>query len=224
MPLVTATRIILASRSPRRVALLREAGYDVTVIEPPYVDPPTPSQTADPTMLAMELSELKGRSVLAAGDAALEHADVIIAADTLVVTPAPESTVLGQPADRREAADMLAMLLGREHQVITGVALARRKREQWQWSRLVDTASVTMPAQDSAVIEAYLDGHQWRGKAGGYNLAELAHWGIVVTGDPTTVIGLPMQALAEMLPPPHRNCNHNRHHDHDQCSAPAGNG
>ncbi len=197
-------RIILASRSPRRLALLTQAGYDVQVFEPPFEDPPQPEHTDNPAELAMALALKKALSVEASGNPLLQWAGFIIAADTVVVLPFAANAMLGQPTTRAEAQRMLSSLLGRRHQVITGVALGRRPggiNTPWQWTTLADTAEVTLPTLPHTQLATYLDSGRWRGKAGGYNLVELDDWDIKLHGDPTTVIGLPMRMLLERLPP-----------------------
>ena len=120
---------------------------------------------------------------------------IVLACDTLVSL---DGRALGKPADEPDARRMLLSLLGRPHEVFTAVFLidAQTKRE----GMFVEVAKVTIHPPGDAAIDAYIDSGGWRGKAGGYNLAELQGvWRFDVQGDPTTVIGLPMKRLGEEL-------------------------
>ena len=84
------------------------------------------------------------------------------------------------------------------HAVVTGVAIVDSAGEPTVFH---DTATVTLRGLSDAAIDAYLDTDAWRGKAGGYNLFDRqgAGWPITVTGDPATVVGLPMRLLTAAL-------------------------
>ena len=119
--------LVLASRSPRRARLLRDAGYRFEQIDPPFNDPaqPAPSLSASPQALATSLALAKARSVVSSRnlrDCAADADPIILAADTVVV--APNGQLLGQPTTRDQAASMLQSLIAATHQVVTGVALA----------------------------------------------------------------------------------------------------
>jgi septum formation protein len=195
--------LILASRSPRRAWLLREAGYPCAVLDPPFIDPPQPlatGLTTDLEKIVVDLALAKAHS-LASSPAALERlgrgAVVLLAADTVVV--AADGTLLGQPADRDDAARMLHALLGATHRVVTGVALLALPGPGAPVV-FADTAQVQIGPVAAAEVAAYLAGDAWRGKAGAYNLAELRdRWPIQVRGDPDTVVGLPMRRLQPIL-------------------------
>jgi len=195
---VTFPTLILASRSPRRACLLRQAGYAFTVAEPPFADPPAPPRPGPgegPEQVAMQLAAAKARSLL-------EHRSanaVILAADTIVVVGEGERcSFLGQPQSRDQAQAMLDELLNATHRVITGVTLAGANGAREE--RFCDVAEVTFGAVDNQMRTSYLDSGCWRGKAGGYNVQELeSTWPITVKGDRTTVIGLPMMKLVQAL-------------------------
>jgi septum formation protein len=126
------TRLILASRSPRRAQLMREAGYEFTQAEPAFADPPQPEGEdafADPAGHAVELAVRKAeslRDILAdhdpiAGDAATQT--IIISADTICV--GVDGSLIGQPADAADARRMIRSFADGVHDVVTGVALLR---------------------------------------------------------------------------------------------------
>lgn len=190
-------RLILASQSPRRAELLREAGLVFEQMSPPFADPDQPEDEAlDAEGHAMDLALAKARSLAAvvAGEA------LILAADTLCVDR--DNRLVGKPRDRDHARAMLTGFVNSDHAVVTGVALMwaglSMPREP---SVFADRAVVSFGAISAEQIERYLELDQWRGKAGGYNLfdRQRAGWPIRVTGDPTTVVGLPMRRLLEML-------------------------
>ena len=192
----TNARLILASKSPRRAALLREAGFLFEQVAPRFDDPPVPKgdgrQTAQD--LAGELAMKKARSL-----AGLVQPDrLVLAADTICVNEAGE--LIGQPASRTDAQQMIRSFMNTEHDVVTGVALI--SDAEGQFMCFADTAVVVFGDITDAQLDAYLDTQGWHGKAGGYNLFDRQRdgWPIAVAGDPTTVMGLPMQRLARLLP------------------------
>ncbi len=204
-------QLVLASRSPRRRALLESAGLgagdpcQLTVVDPPYDDPGTPNPRAGESAgrFAASTALQKARSVMNEWSSDLA---VILAADTVCV--AADGTLLGKPADRSELLDMLRGFVNATHDVVTGVALLQRDadghlthEEHWH-----DTAAVAWGVLDDTALLAYADTapeglHRWQDKAGGYNLEErvAAGWPITVDGDPATVVGLPMLRLIPAL-------------------------
>jgi len=198
MGMTDSLTIILASRSPRRAALLAGAGYRFVQADPPFDDPPQPrlGSGETPQALAQGLAAQKARSLINNQDLPSGQNTLILAADTVLV--APDDTLLGQPCDRQGAQRMLTLLINATHRVHTGVALVdpvgQRSHE------FTDTAGVQLGHVTATQLTAYLDTQQWQGKAGGYNLFDLQdHWPFTVTGDPTTVVGLPMRKLARYL-------------------------
>ncbi|NJL30573.1 MAG: Maf-like protein [Phycisphaerales bacterium] len=193
-------RIILASRSPRRAQLLRDAGYSLIRVDPPFNDPPQPPvKVVDACALATELAHCKAMSLLHDASFHRHTGDVLLAADTIVIAPPPLSELLGQPSDIDDARRMLGILLGNTHTVVTGVALCHlntdSSRAHEGLHTFADVAQVTMGHAPDAWIDAYLQAGHWQGKAGGYNLTELHEIDVRVAGDPTTVVGLPMMKL-----------------------------
>jgi septum formation protein len=182
--------LILASQSPRRAELLREAGYDFTVL-PSAVEEPLPRSREDkPHQWAEALSYYKARDV--AGRTANAW---ILAADTVV---ALNGRLYGKAADRAEARDMLTRLAGTSHDVITGVTVL----DADSCERLIqhDVTRVTMRPLDPDTIEAYLDSGQWEGKAGAYGIQDPDEPNITgYEGSYSNVVGLPMELVTAML-------------------------
>lgn len=201
----SGVKLVLASRSPRRARMLREAGYVFEQVDPPFDDPPQPAPAAgaagaSPADLAMDLAMQKAMSLRhsLAGLADQAGGAVILAADTICVDA--QGRLIGQPQDREAALRILQRFNQSEHEVVTGVALVPAD-EGSEPVVFADTARVRWGCLSDEAIQAYLDTGQWRGKAGGYNLEERqqAGWPIEVKGDPATVVGLPMQALRPRL-------------------------
>jgi septum formation protein len=180
---VARPRLILASASPRRLALLAQVGIVPDAVAPVEIDE-TPLPRELPRVCALRLADAKAGAAWAAPE------DAVLAADTVV---AAGRRLLGKPADAAEAARFLALLSGRRHRVITGVAVRRGDR---QWTRAVETA-VRFRRLDAGEIERYLGSGEWRGKAGGYAIQGRAG-GFVpwIGGSYSNVVGLP---LAETL-------------------------
>ncbi len=196
MPNVPApAHLVLASRSPRRAQLLREAGYDFTQADPPFDDPPQPA--AEPGCSAKDLAgQLAGQKALSLQDH-IPPGAVILAADTICV--GQDGQLIGQPKDRQHAAEMIRHFTQNAHQVVTGVALLTDHLQAPLI--LVDQSTVVLETLNDVQLDEYLDTDQWQGKAGGYNLfdRQAAGWPIQVQGDPTTVVGLPMKQLIPAL-------------------------
>lgn len=183
-------RLILASRSPRRAAMLREAGFDPQILESPFCDPDQPPADAEPAALVQELAH---RKALALGP---RPGALVLAADTVCATPAGE--LLGKPRDQADARRMLELLQAGRQDVLTGVCLLAADGQTQVWS---DRAHLRCGPVTAAQLAAALPEERWRGKAGGYNLGELlaAGWPIEVEGDPDTVVGLPLRRLLPQL-------------------------
>lgn len=188
-------RLILASSSPRRRQLLTEHGIEHEAIAPPLDDGDLmPGQTT-PEGWVVALAHLKARAV---ADSIQDDDALVLGSDTVVVKA---GAIIGQPRDRDHAREIINTLNNGEHRVITGVALVVPGSGERRL--LLDSARVAVGNLDVDAVERYLDSGDWAGKAGAYNLMERigAGWPIEYAGDPTTVMGLPMQRLAPILNP-----------------------
>jgi septum formation protein len=183
-----ASTLILASTSPRRQDLLRKAGYDFSVV-PPGVDEDDFPPTMLPGELAQFLARVKARSV---AERYPDH--VVLAADTVV---AFGDQILGKPEDAGEARDMLRLLSGTTHVVVTGVAVAHAARKLAQERRVL--SAVRMHVIGRADIDRYVETKMWQGKAGGYGLQDGNPFIKAVMGCPTNVVGLPMTTTRILL-------------------------
>ena len=189
--------IWLASRSPRRKLMLENAGVDVRVIVPDVDDAQLRRGNVSPVVWVMALAYLKARHAHAMLGTTLSPQGTVLGADTVCVSSGGE--ILGQPRDADDARRMLITLRNAEHQTITGVCLLPLNRNE----RIMfcDAAIVRVGELSDQQIEKYIASNDWRGKAGAYNLSERvdAGWPIECTGDPATVMGLPMRRLLRYL-------------------------
>jgi septum formation protein len=175
-------RLTLASASPRRSELLRAAGFDFEVRPGGVVE--APWSGGDPGEYAESLARAKAASV--AGE-------LVVGADTVVVV---DGRVLGKPAGPDDAAAMLRLLSGRDHEVITAVALNRGGALRWASAR----ARVTFRKLDPDEIAAYVASGEPLDKAGGYAIQGGAAGFVVgLEGERDTVIGLPIGVLRRLL-------------------------
>lgn len=191
-------RLVLASSSPRRRKLLADAGYQFEVVEPTIDDAALAQGPVDAAAWVASLAYLKARAGLDRGRREMRNMAgvTVLGADTLVVDGA---RVLGKPRDAAEAEAILRSLLGRTHQVVTGVALVDAATGDRELA--TDRAEVRFGAVDEERIAAHIGSGAWKGKAGGYNMEELVcdGWPVSCLGDAGTVVGLPMRWLAPRL-------------------------
>jgi septum formation protein len=180
-------KLVLASASPRRQQLLREAGYDFTVF-PANIDEDD-HLNLSPIELARHLSFEKAKVV-----AARFPNDVVLAADTVV---AFGDRSLGKPEDVEDARRMLWLLSGTTQIVITGVTLMHKQSELRQTKTAMSAVRMRPITRDE--IERYVASMQWEGKAGGYGIQDNDPFVIKMTGSYTNVVGLPMELVEPML-------------------------
>ena len=186
---------MLASASPRRVALLEECGF-APEVEPADVDDASirlgSVRAAD---AASALAHFKVRRVEHVRRARGAEPRWILAADTVCIR---DLEILGKPGDRLEAAAMIRSFERRRHGVVTGWCLVAPSGRRWIGR---DEASIEFGTIDPAELERFLDLGLWNGKAGGYNLPEVVSrgWPVRCEGDPQTVVGLPARRLAPFL-------------------------
>lgn len=187
-------KLVLASASPRRLALLEQIGVTPDALLPASLDE-TPERNERPRTLALRLAEEKAAAGLrlAGQDPALKGA-LILAADTVV---AVGRRILPKAETPDEAGDCLRLLSGRAHRVATAIALATPKGAIR--SRLIETR-LRFKRLSSAEIDAYLESGEWQGKAGGYAIQGLAGCFVSkLSGSYGAVVGLPLYETAGLL-------------------------
>ena len=188
-------RLILASASPRRRALLGEAGHDFTV-EPADVDE-TIDDATPPVEAARELAARKAREI--AGRHAGEDAWVV-GSDTVVAIAVEGGTrLLGKPSGPEEAREFLEALSGTRHQVVTGVAVAAVQTGELRVD--AERTWVSMRVIRDEEVAAYVASGEWEGKAGGYAIQENADAFVtgLEEGGFDNVVGLPVRLTERLL-------------------------
>lgn len=191
---VALPRLVLASASPRRLALLQQIGIEPEALLPADVDE-TPKKSETPRELARRLARAK---LEVARDAARRREELrgvhLLSADTVV---AVGRRVLPKAELLNEAADCLRLLSGRQHRVFTAVCVLSPKDQQRE--RIVETR-VRFKRLSTREIEGYLASGEWRGKAGGYAIQGLAGGFVVkLVGSHSAVIGLPLYETMGLL-------------------------
>lgn len=180
--------LVLASASPRRLELLRQIGIEPDRIDPADIDEqPLPKET--PRLLALRLAGAKADVAAARAPGAF-----VLAADTVV---AVGRRVLGKAETPDEVRAWLALLSGRGHRVMTGVAVIAPDGRR---AARLSEARVKFKRLSAAEIDAYVAGGEWRGKAGGY--AVQGHAGgfvISLHGSYSAVVGLPLYETGVLL-------------------------
>jgi septum formation protein len=185
--------LILASASPRRQELLRNAliPFSVQVSNAPEEHRPGEA----PETCVRRLAREKASSV--AQDAI---GDPILAADTEVVLDLKTGTPLGKPRDADDAARMLRMLSGRSHYVITGVCLMWKSDGRWQSKDAAEITTVFMQPISEHDIYAYVATAEPMDKAGAYAIQGVAsRWISRIEGCYFNVVGLPVPLVYRML-------------------------
>ena len=178
--------LLLASTSPQRRAILEELGVPFEVVAPRYEE--RDDDGLAPSELVRAHAAGKARSV--AGEAA---GRVVLGVDTAVVV---DGRVLGKPADGREAGEMLALLSGRAHVVVSGLCLLGAGWEAVEHEETRVEFRRLCPEE----IDAYVATGEWEGRAGGYAIQSRGAALVErVEGDYLNVVGLPAALLLRLL-------------------------
>ena len=180
-------QLILASSSPRRQYLMREAGFEFT-LEKPGIDESFPPET--PVGQVAKYLALKKAAYFRPN---LKD-QIVVTADTVVIL---FNRLLNKPRDKNEACEMLASLSGRTHRVMTGVCILSREKED----SFDDTTEVTFQSLSKEEIAFYVDHYKPYDKAGAYGAQD---WiGMVaikkIEGSYFNVMGLPIHMVYERL-------------------------
>jgi septum formation protein len=187
-------KLILASASPRRLALLQQAGIEPDALLPADVDE-APLKSESAKELAKRLSRTKAEAARRTARNQDELKDAyIVSADTVVVAG---GRILPKAELVEEAAACLRLLSGRAHRVFTSVCVITPRDSIRE--RLVETR-VRFKRLSRDELERYLASGEWRGKAGGYAIQGLAGTFVVkLVGSYTNVVGLPLYETVALL-------------------------
>lgn len=186
---ITDYNIILASNSPRRKELLSGIDIDYTIKTLPDVDESYPN-----SLPKEEIAEFVAQKKASVYLSELKENELLITADTVVLL---EDTILGKPADKAEAKQMLHMLSGKTHKVITGVCMTTQKKEVC----FSGVTSVTFGKLSDAAIEYYVEKYLPMDKAGAYGVQEWIGYVAVehIEGSYFNVMGFPIYKVYQEL-------------------------
>lgn len=186
-------KFILASASPRRREILSHLGLDFTVL---CADADESSEETRGDRLVELLSRRKAEAVRAVlqGASTLTQDTVILAADTVVVSPKGE--ILGKPRDKADADRMLRLLSGRTHRVISGICVICGDKTVTAH----EVTRVTFDRLSEEMIARYIESGEPMDKAGAYGIQDTAClWIRGIEGDYFNVVGLPVHRLETVL-------------------------
>ncbi|WP_417679475.1 Maf-like protein [Roseibium sp.] len=192
--MTTVSSLILASASPRRLALLQQIGIEPDHLMPADIDE-TPHKLETPRAHAVRLAREKAAAARAVADASDElRPALVLAADTVV---AVGRRILPKTELTDQAYACLSLLSGRGHRVFTAIAVAGEGGKVR--SKLVETR-VRFKKLSRQDIDDYVASGEWRGKAGGYAIQGLAGSFVVkLIGSYTAVVGLPLVETSGLL-------------------------
>ena len=182
------SKLILASSSPQRLSLLKTIGIEPDKVIPANIEE-IPNKNEKPKDFVIRMSKEK------AFDVAKENSNsFILSGDTIV---AAGRRIIGKPSDRNEAKEILSLLSGRRHRVLSAFTLI--KPDLKEITKLV-TSKVKFSRLSENDLNEYLDTEEWRGKAGGYAIQSRASsfvpW---ISGSYTGVMGFPINEVKNVL-------------------------
>src|SRR4051812_41862760 len=181
-------RLILASGSPQRRAILGDLGLDFEVRASDVAE----EDEGTPRVVASENALRKALAVAEGAGAGTD--EVVLGCDTLVAT---ELEIWGKPPNADAARETLRRLSGRTHDVVSGLALVQAGDVR----AATETTKVTFRELDDATIDWYLATGEWEGRAGGYAIQRRGAVLVKrIEGDYLNVVGLPVGALLDLWP------------------------
>lgn len=174
---------------------MHEWGYEFELVLAPVSEELCPDLTPE-----QAVQDLAGRKAMSGceirGDQGSDY-DIILGADTIVVL---DDMILGKPVDKEDAENMLSLLSGRTHHVMTGIALAKQQGQQVDIETDVEATAVTFRELSRREIRDYVATGEPMDKAAAYAIqGGAAGFAVCVQGSVTNVIGLPMELLAQKL-------------------------
>ncbi len=189
-PKLPPPKLILASASPRRLALLAQIGVIPTKVTPSDIDEtPTPSEL--PRIYALRMAQEKLQAIVTTTPLGAYY----LSADTVV---AVGRRILGKPQDADMAELFLRKLSGRRHQVLTAVAVLAP--QDGGIKTRVSATTVKLARLSDAAIKDYIASGEWQGKAGGYGIQGYAARHVAwIQGSYTGVVGLPLFETSQLL-------------------------
>lgn len=179
-------RFILASASPRRLELLERLGFPPDMVKSPNINEVF-RKGEIPRNFVLRMADEKAQSI------SLGDNDVLLAADTIVSLG---RRIIGKPTSKSHAKDILEMLSGRRHRVISAIVVRSNHKAR---SKVVETV-IKMKKLTAEEIAEYIASDEWQGKAGGYGIQGKAEQFIPwIRGSYSNVVGLPLYETRNLL-------------------------
>lgn len=181
--------IILASSSPRRRQLLLEAGYEFEIVPPDESVEQGLCSRCSPAELVRDHAFHKAKAI-----AEQIESGWVLGADTVGEC---DGQTLGKPVDGDHARQMLEMMSGKAHCVLTGVCLWHRPSDQ----RIVhvEQTLLEMDELDPDWLDRYIESDDWIGKAGAFGYQDGLSWIRILKGSESNVVGLPLDVLPQLF-------------------------
>lgn len=181
-------RLVLASESPRRRQILKDAGFDYLVMPSKYNERPFSNQ---PVLTAKTFALGKAKDVFE--NLSFNQDCVVLGADTVVYL---NGQILGKPQDEKQARQMLLSLSNKVHSVVTGYCLYSKEQIIVDY----DESSVYFNQLTTNIIDAYIKSGLYKGKAGAYGIQDKQFSPVKsFSGSITNVIGLPIEKIKPIL-------------------------
>jgi len=187
------TKIILASRSPRRAALLCQIGVSFSIKESNFLEAKEILNPTVPIVKEMVIKNAKGKAL----DVAREIEEgIVLGVDTLVLC---KNKILGKPKDKKTALWMLKFINGQKHKIFSGIALVKKFKGEISVLTDCEVATVFMRKASDDELKNYVSTGEPLDKAGGYGVQERGAIFIErIEGDYYTVVGLPIIKLLNL--------------------------
>jgi septum formation protein len=181
-------KIVLASTSPQRIAILNNAGFSFTTISPLYTEIDDPNLS--PKDQAIEHALMKGRSIIH-----LASNSIIIGCDTVVELA---NQLIGKPTNAQHAREIIALQQGKSFNVISGLAVINTLTNQ----ELITSVStkVIFNSMSDSEIDEYISSNEWKDKSGAFSIQGLGSKFISsIEGDYYNVVGLPISQVYQSI-------------------------
>lgn len=186
-------KIILASKSPRRIAILKQIGANFESIRSQFAEKKILGEVGASSVKKLTISNAKGKAM----DVANKLGDgIFLGVDTLVMC---QNKILGKPKDKKDAKEMLNFLSGKMHEIFSAIAIIKKEKNKLKVLSACDVAKVYFKSLSNKEIDDYVASGEPLDKAGGYGVQEKgAKFIKKIVGDYYTVVGLPLAKLVHI--------------------------
>ena len=190
---MTKVKIILASKSSRRIAILNQIGANFESIPSTFTEKEILGDVTASDVRKLTIDNAKGKAM----DVANKLGDgIFLGVDTLVMC---QNKILGKPKDKKDAKEMLNFLSGKMHEIFSAIALIKKEKNKLKVLSACDVAKVYFKFLSNKEIDDYIASGEPLDKAGGYGIQEKgAKFIKKIVGDYYTVVGLPLAKLLDI--------------------------